>query len=366
MHFSCLKKVPFFHLGLAVGISALFVLGSCSLDPTKSSTSSTGISTNIVTNLQALATPIYLTQYGAGGGLPGPLAGQFTNCSDLCFDNEGNMYVSDSGAYRIQKFDGTTWSLLINNGKGAGTGFFNYSGQIAFFGNLYVADISNRRLQMFNASTGAYIVSIGSAGGTDGLFQYPWGMSIDRSGNIYVSDTENSRIQRFGFYSSAYAFLQKWGSGGTSGRFFFTNTFSAIDGQNYLWICDTGNHRLVCYDFYSNYVMEVAPGKGTSVGQFNAPYGVACHPSAPFQIIADSGNNRFYVMDWSSMTATMTQATKAVAGSAGTGNLQFSSPRGVRFDPTGTNILICDYGNHRIQKINVLKTVVSTNVVTNI
>ena len=47
-------------------------------------------------------------------------------------------------------------------------------------------------------------------------------------------------------------------------------------------------------------------------------------------------------------------------GKKGTGNGQFNSPRGICIGPRGNDILVCDYGNHRVQVLNSIGKFVCT------
>ncbi len=69
--------------------------------------------------------------------------------SDIAFDNQGNIYVLDSGNHRIQKFD----------------------------------------------PAGNFLASFGRQGQGPGEFQYPQSIDLDPDGNIYISDSGNQKIQ---------------------------------------------------------------------------------------------------------------------------------------------------------------------------
>ena len=62
--------------------------------------------------------------------------------------------------------------------------------------NIYVTDSGNDRVQKFT-STGTYITQWGSAGSGYGQFLGPYGVAMDRSGNVYVIDYHNYRVQKF-------------------------------------------------------------------------------------------------------------------------------------------------------------------------
>lgn len=77
--------------------------------------------------------------------------------------------------------------------------------------------------------------------------------------------------------------------------------------------------------------------------------------------ISDMNNNRFHFYDYVSSATIMYGSQN---GSAGAANNQFTTPRGLSMDLT-TNVYICDAGNNRICKWNVLKMTVQTNIITN-
>ena len=58
-------------------------------------------------------------------------------------------------------------------------------------GNVYVSDSGNYRIQKFT-STGTYLGSWGSKGTGDGYFGWPDGIAVDYMDNVYVSDQVNS------------------------------------------------------------------------------------------------------------------------------------------------------------------------------
>lgn len=74
-------------------------------------------------------------------------------------------------------------------------------------GNVYVTDSGNYRVQKFDSS-GTYITGWGSMGSGDGEFNVPVGIAIDNSGYAFVTDLLNQRVQSFRILpvtSAAYA-----------------------------------------------------------------------------------------------------------------------------------------------------------------
>jgi DNA-binding beta-propeller fold protein YncE len=81
---------------------------------------------------------------------------------------------------------------------GTGDGQFINPWGVACDGNddVYVTDAGLSRIQKFNAS-GTFITKWGSQGSGDGQFLSPTGIACDGSGNIYIVDFGNHRIQKF-------------------------------------------------------------------------------------------------------------------------------------------------------------------------
>ncbi len=86
-------------------------------------------------------------------------------------------------------------------------------------GNLYVVDSGNDRVLKYDHG-GQFVTQWGSTGRGDGQFYsagFASGIASDAQGDIYVTDTNNARVQKF---DSAGKFLLKWGEQGTgAGQF---------------------------------------------------------------------------------------------------------------------------------------------------
>ncbi len=63
-------------------------------------------------------------------------------------------------------------------------------------GNVYVADTGNYRIQKFDYN-GTFMLGWGSEGTDDGQFKLPKGIAVAADGIVYVADTDNNRIQKF-------------------------------------------------------------------------------------------------------------------------------------------------------------------------
>ncbi len=103
-----------------------------------------------------------------------------------------------------------------------------------------------------------------------------------------------------------------------------------------------------------------ADGVG-SFAKFSQPRGIALSPDGSFVLISDTGNARVRRLDMSTQAVT-TVAGRAPGGFAdGTGsNAQFSEPFNLVIDPTGFYALIADNFNHRIRRLDIASSQVTT------
>ncbi|HRG77554.1 MAG TPA: putative Ig domain-containing protein [Leptospiraceae bacterium] len=150
--------------------------------------------------------PLGVVSTFAGSGSYGSMDGTGTAASfswpgGLAIDSTGNIYVADGNSIRkitssrvVSTFAGSTTS---GNTEGIGTSArFNNVSSVAFdySGNLYVTDSGNFKIRKITASgLVTTFAGSGSQGSLDGTgsaasFNAPTGIAIHSSGNIYVVD----------------------------------------------------------------------------------------------------------------------------------------------------------------------------------
>lgn len=279
------------------------------------------------------------------GGL-GTAAGLFDGPVFVAVDDVGNVYVADSGNHRVQKFNGDGDLLGGWGGPGPGDGQFNLPRGIAFFdGNeadpsnyIYVVDSLNNRVQKFTTA-GAFVTKWGSLGPGDGQFLVPSGIAVGPSGNVYVVDSSHHRVQKF---SPTGAFLGKWGSNGKADGQFLSAQGIAVDGAERVYVADNGYPSRVQVFSASGAHLDTWTAFGAATAStFHAP-GVAVGPSGDIYVTDMSSYQR--VLRFTSAGTPVAEWSVHVQGDP-----WGSSPFGIALAWTG-DLYVTDLNNDCVKK----------------
>ncbi|MCH8981752.1 NHL repeat-containing protein, partial [candidate division KSB1 bacterium] len=134
----------------------------------------------------------FVTQWGGTGSEPG----KFSEPIGVALDTEGNIYVSDAGNNRIQKFTPDGKFVAEWGRAGSAEGEFDRPMHLAVGadGFIYVPEYGNDRVQVFNAE-GEFQSQWGKTGKGPGELDAPAGVNFDSKGNVLLADFYNHRIQ---------------------------------------------------------------------------------------------------------------------------------------------------------------------------
>ena len=118
--------------------------------------------------------------------------------TNITVSKTGQVYITDSLNFRIQRLEPGLSFIKNFGGAGDSPGYFSRPKGIATDSdaNVYVADALFDNIQIFD-SEGRLLLAFGSPGNGRGEFWLPNAIFIDNDDRIYVSDSYNKRVQVF-------------------------------------------------------------------------------------------------------------------------------------------------------------------------
>ena len=186
---------------------------------------------------------------------------QFGYPSGLTLDDDGYLYVADSGNHAVRKItpEGlvTTYagSVQGNENGNLSTAKFNYPSSIIFDaeGNLLVADSDNHQIKNISPSGVVSTYAGSMAGFEDGnvlrsKFNFPSDVKIDLDGTMYVADFNNFSIRKITPNDEVLTLAGDGTVGANDGigaNATFNRAYALIIGKDHtIYVIDTSNHRI--------------------------------------------------------------------------------------------------------------------------
>lgn len=180
-----------------------------------------------------------LRQWGSRGTGPG----QFIYVTDVAFDAQGRVFVSEYGDNdRIQVFTSEGKYLYEFGHFGTGEGQMMRPQSLVIDGELiYLTDAANHRIDVFTLA-GQFVRSMGAPGTGPGQFRFPYGLDMDAHGHLVVTEFGNNRVQVIDKQTGQS--LAIWGRAGRKEGELAYPWATAIDRRGRAVIVDSGNNRL--------------------------------------------------------------------------------------------------------------------------
>lgn len=278
------------------------------------------------------------TETSRNGGSATVTAAGFDSPAALAFDNDGNLYVSDSGNARILRF-----TPPFSSESSAAVSISMPGGSIAAVRGIA---ISNSQVYVAVPTENRVIALAISGGASSSPLQ------------VFGQPDSNRKDPNTGVHPRAAAHTL-WGASDVR-----------VDAQGYVYIADTLNNRVLRVppgtrsgdrvwgqaDFSSNSINQV---KATGL---NGPYKVAVdYSQEPFALyVSDTKNHRILIWkdavrfrtgDPADAVIGQPDLRTAIANAGGSGRQpegnSLSSPKGIALDGAG-NLYVADSGNNRV------------------
>jgi len=305
----------------------------------------------------------------------GPNA-QFNKPNGLCIDKNGNIYVADMGNLRIRKITTAgVVSTLAGGTSGTSDGIgtaaqFKMPSSVSVDGNgiLYISDSYANLIKKYDPATGAVTTFAGGLQGrldgpvsTAQLYE-PNGVYVTPDGKyIYFCDMGNNCVRFISGGAVSTLAGNTCITGHTDGpartATFQTPFGLSVDGSGNIFVIDTYSQAIRKITMNTGTVTTIAgdtlrQGSQDGVGraaQFNAPASI-CMAQNGTMYVADTYNNTI-------RQVTQNGTVTTIAGSTTSGNIdgpatlaRFNTPWGIAIDSQGA-LYIADSYNNTIRKM---------------
>ncbi len=238
----------------------------------------------------------FVAAWGSYGdcGMIMPDPGTFCEPWGVAVAPNGDVYVADTWAHRVQRFtaDGafvSQWGVFGQHAVGDPLGQARFYGPRAVAvgsdGHVYVVDTGNKRIQVFDAD-GNFLYEWGGAGAALGQMEEPVGLALGADGRVYVADSWNFRVQVF---SRNGASLLSWPIDGWNNASVDEKPYLAIDDAGRVYVSDPGHYRILVFDHNGNYLYSFGQF-GFDDASFALPMGVATGPDNSLYVTDAVGN----------------------------------------------------------------------------
>ena len=263
--------------------------------------------------------------------------GNFLYPQHVAVDSENNIYVTDLGNSRVQKFDDQGNFIGAWGANGRDAGQFGYPSGIAIADDhVFVVDKKLHKVQKFDTA-GNFVTQWGDIGNGNGEFRSPNGITISEDKFVHVVDTGNSRIQTFTFDGE---YVSQFGQSGKRAGNFVSPIDVAVDETGKFFVTDPGNKRINIYEHDGTFEKTIDQSVG---GLAMYPEGIVFGAENSFYI-SDQRNNRVIEFNESGLPM-------SVFGLMGGNDGNFKFPKDVTVDNDGF-LYVTDTEAHRIQKFS--------------
>ena len=198
--------------------------------------------------------------------------GSFEQATRITVGPDGRIYVIDAKRDAVVVFKSPQDSASVLGGYGWTDATFDRPTGIATDGlNVYVSDYGNHRIQRFDR----YLNPISSLYTRDttyapARFGYPVGVALSNQGDLIILDSENLRVVEF---SADSRFERTFGDLTSAGGKLQDPVKVCVEGDQLIYVLE--KRKILEFDFYGNFLRSFAEDlPGEIVGGQSTPVGI--------------------------------------------------------------------------------------------
>lgn len=237
----------------------------------------------------------FIRKFGSFGSGPGQLG---ADARGIAIDGtNGWVYVSDAGLGRVEKWDlNGNFIRTITVPAVADQKSGPRELTVGHDHNVYVADYANDLVDVFNPN-GVLLHTIPTTvqAPPNGGLNQPEGVGVNRNnGNVYVTDTFNNRVQQF---TGTGTFVRTWGFRGVNdpNAMNYPRGVAIDTSNNNVWVNNTRSANIKAYTATGGFIRQFGD-QGADPDQFYYSRGIYVEPGGRV-VVTDSGNLRMTITD---------------------------------------------------------------------
>jgi len=207
---------------------------------------------------------------------------------------DGRIFVADTHYSRVMIFDRDGKQLGSFGSEGNGDGEFQLTTDVAFDaeGFIYVSEYHlNDRITKWSPAL-EFAGAIGDDLVAGERLRRPAGMEIDDEQTLWVADACNHRIVRFSLDGEVISTIGRFGRGAGELRYPFDVD---VTPEGEILVCEYGGDRLQWFS-KDGRTLRIWGRSGRNAGELSGPWGAACGPRGRVYVV-DSLNSRVQIVE---------------------------------------------------------------------
>jgi len=182
--------------------------------------------------------------------------GSFQRATRIVVGTQGTIYILDADENKVALFSNLQDAPKTIGGFGWSSSSFDKPTGVATDGvNIYVSDYGNHRIQRFDRGLN-YISSLSTRDTSDvnSRFGYPLDVALSEFGDLFILDGENIRVMKFNTQNS---FERAFGDI-NAGKGKLQNPMRLVATNSRIFVGD--KNKIFVYDYFGNYLESIGEG----------------------------------------------------------------------------------------------------------